>query len=250
MLARQYVSIALVLAAACEATPYTPYEPAPGEEWPVADEPNQCDRAQRILLDDVVNARDLGGVPLLGLGSTACSTLFRGPPLSSSSPNLCGDVASLGIQTVIDLRTDGERASVPDASCVTDTTRVVSAPLPIPYNVSPADYIADLNASESIAIAFAALSDDSAYPIYFHCTWGRDRTGILAALVLAALGASREAILEDYTLSSWTVGAYPDSLRAALDEVDRRGGIEAYLSSVGVSAEQLSALRARLVTNP
>lgn len=250
MLASRFVLLALVLATACDGTPYTPYESTSPEEWPVADEPNQCDRAQRILLEDVVNARDLGGVTLGALGSTACGTLFRGPPLASSSPTLCSDVASLGIRTVIDLRTSDERVSVPDASCVTDSARVVSAPLPIPYNVSPADYIADLDASESIGAAFATLGDAAAYPIYFHCTWGRDRTGIVAALVLAALGASREAILDDYTLSSWTVGAYPESLRAALDEVERRGGIEAYLSSVGVTQDQLAVLRAHLVTKP
>lgn len=246
MLAR-FALVLLVLATACDASPR---EEWPSDEWPVVDDPNRCDRAQRILLDDVVNARDLGGVSLGVGGSTACSTLFRGPPLASSSGTLCDDVASLGLRTVIDLRTSDERVSVPEASCVADTTRIVEAPLPIPYNVSPADYIADLDASASVAAAFAALGDDTAYPVYFHCTWGRDRTGILAALVLAALGATRDEILAEYSLSEWTVGAYPASLRAALDEVERRGGVASYLSSVGVTEGQLTVLRTRLVTNP
>lgn len=238
MFGRGFALLTLVLMAACS---------SPGrEEWPLVDEPSRCDPAQRILVANLDNARDLGGVPLEVGGSTACNTLFRGPPLASSSATLCDGVAALGIQSVIDLRTAEERALVPEAACVAEAMRIVAAPLPIPYNVSPADYIADLDASESIALAFATLGDESAYPVYFHCTWGRDRTGILAALVLAALGASREAIVDEYTLSSWTVGAYPQSLRAALDEVDRRGGIESYLTGVGVTSEQLSVMRRRL----
>jgi protein-tyrosine phosphatase len=115
----------------------------------------------------------------------------------------------------------------------------------VPYNVSPADYIADLDASESMATIFTALGDDAAYPIYFHCTWGRDRTGILAAVILLELGASREAILDEYLLSRLSVGAFPMSLEAALDEIERRGGSTAYLKALGVTQQQLATLHAR-----
>lgn len=242
MLGRGFIAVSLVFAAACGSPQRKP--------WPAADDPSRCDPAQRILVQDVDNARDLGGVPLLVGGSTACNTLFRGPPLAPATATLCTGVSELGIRSVIDLRTAEESATVPEAACVADAARIVNAPLPIPYNVSGDDYIADLDASESMALAFATLGDESAYPVYFHCTWGRDRTGLLAALALAAAGAGRTAILDEYELSSWTVGAYPQSLRAALDEVERRGGIETYLTQLGVTAEQLSVLRRRLVASP
>jgi protein-tyrosine phosphatase len=186
-------------------------------------------------------------VPLGDAGSVAKNAVFRGPPLSQLSASGCAEFARLGIRTVIDLRVASERTSVPEADCVLDKAAVVNAPLPVPYNVSPSDYIADLNEVDSIAAAFDALGDPAAYPIYLHCTWGRDRTGVLVAVILRALGASHADILKEYLLSSATVGAYPRSLEAVLVAIEEGGGIEAYLASAGVSGEQLATLRARAV---
>ena len=111
-------------------------------------------------------------------------------------------------------------------------------------------YIEDLNTIGSMAEALRAIADPSAHPIYFHCTYGRDRTGVLAAVVLLALGASRDAVLEEYLLSRATVGAYPDSLRELLLEVDRQGGIDAYLAKTGLTAAQIAMLRERLTERP
>jgi len=63
--------------------------------------------------------------------------------------------------------------------------------------VSPQDYVADLHATESVATAFGVLGDVAAYPVYFHCVYGRDRTGVLAAVILLALGATRESVLAE-----------------------------------------------------
>lgn len=201
-----------------------------------------------ILLDDLENARDLGGVPLPDGASVAHGQVFRGPPLRPLTAAGCEEVARLGIRTVVDLRIDTERDSSPEASCVTDRARIVLAPLPVPYGVSPADYIADLDTFDSIARVFDRLADATAYPVYFHCTWGRDRTGVLAAVVLRVLGASRADIMKEYLLSSATVGAYPESLKAVLDVLEQRG-VESYLAAAGVSRAQVEALRARLVVS-
>ncbi|MBN1609523.1 MAG: tyrosine-protein phosphatase [Polyangiaceae bacterium] len=207
-----------------------------------------CSRGQRILLDDVVNARDMGGVPLAGGASVACGTLYRGAPLGGFDDAACVAFSALAIRTVIDLRMESERTGKPDSPCVVTSTDVVVAPLPIPYNVSPTDYIADLNTTDSIAAAFAALGDDAAYPVYFHCTWGRDRTGVLGAVILLTLGAKHEDILTEYELSvEGGVGAYPDSLSAVLDDIDARGGVEAYLAEAGVSQRSIQVLRRRAV---
>jgi hypothetical protein len=203
-----------------------------------------CARSQQILSCDVTNARDLGGVPLGASGSVACGQIFRGPPLFALSTRACDDVARLGIKTIIDLRTVDERLSRPDDPCVAATR--VFATLPIPYTVSPTDYLADFDSKESMARIFQTLADPAAYPIYFHCTWGRDRTGVVAAAVLLALGASRDDIMAEYKLSAATVGAFPGSLEAVLNEIETRGGIQAALAASGVTGEQLAALRARV----
>jgi protein-tyrosine phosphatase len=196
-----------------------------------------------ILAGEVENARDLGGVPLDDAARVRPGRLFRGPPLSQLTAAGCEEFAALGIRTVIDLRIASESITQPEAPCVEKSAAIVPAPLPVPYNVSPSDYAADLDAHASIATIFQKLGDPAAYPIYFHCTWGRDRTGVVAAVILSALGASPAAIMKEYLLSQPRVGAYPDSLEAVLDLIASRGGIGAQLERAGVPREHVSVLR-------
>lgn len=217
-----------------------PNEPAAGGAEPGA--VRECSRGEALLFGHVTNLRDLGGIPVAS-GETACGALYRGAPLKALSPEGCAKVAELGLKTVIDLRTESERLSTPNAACV--QASFVAAPLPIPYGLGPSDYLADLNATESIAVVFHTLADPRAYPVYFHCTYGRDRTGVLSALLLLALGASPEDVMADYVLSKSSVGAYPDSLQAVLDDIAARGGAEAVLMAAGISSEEIAALRSR-----
>jgi hypothetical protein len=205
-----------------------------------------CEPGQRILLEGSPNARDLGGTPLDGHGAVACQALYRGTALTNLTSQACSEFARLGIRTVIDLRMPSERATPPEAACVVEAAQIVHAPMPIPYGLSPQDYIADLNATASIAEAFRVFGDPAAYPVYFHCIYGRDRTGVLAAVLLLALGASPETVMVEYKLSAQAgVGAYPASLAAVLDKIAAEGGIGAYLGRVGVTDQQLAVLRAR-----
>jgi hypothetical protein len=201
--------------------------------------------ARAVLVGHVENARDLGNLALASGGRVAAGALFRGPPLADLTAEGCAAVSALGIRSLVDLRIESEVSLRPDAVCAVEGSQLLAAPLPVPYNVSAQDYIAVLDAYESIAQVFQVLGDEARYPLYFHCTWGRDRTGILAAVILLALGATPEAIMEDYLESRESVGAYPASLQAALEEVEGRGGIDAYLASAGVTPEQLAVLRAR-----
>ena len=203
--------------------------------------------SRAVLVGQVENARDLGGIAVASGGHVKPHRLFRGPPLTGLSQKGCAEVGKLGLHSVIDLRVDSEVSLQPDQACALEKAPLVAAPLPVPYNVSAADYIAVLDAHDSIAKVFEVLGDETRYPVYFHCTWGRDRTGILAAVILLALGADQDAIMEDYLESRRTVGAYPGSLEAALDEITRRGGIDAYLMASGVTAHQLEVLRATAV---
>jgi protein tyrosine phosphatase (PTP) superfamily phosphohydrolase (DUF442 family) len=222
---------------------------APGGEPDAGSDDAACHKGRRILVDEILNARDLGGVPLRDAERVGCGALFRGPPLAALTSAGCAEFAELGIRTVIDLRIDSESSAVPETVCVERQANLIRAPMPVPYDVSAAAYIADLDTTASVAAAFRALGDASAYPIYFHCTWGRDRTGVLGAVILLALGATRADILQEYLLSRGTVGAYPASLEAMLDEIERRGGIERYLSSAGITPEQVNALRAQVVVH-
>jgi protein-tyrosine phosphatase len=221
----------------------------PAGRQPQAPEESGCSPGHFVLQDDVLNARDLGGVPVAG-GAVACGELFRGPPLAALTDQGCANVASLGIRRLIDLRVPAERDLKPESSCIGNSVELVLAPLPVPYGLSTADYIADLYTTDSIALAFRTLADDASYPLYFHCTWGRYRTGILAAIILLALGATRDDVIAEYSLSSSVVGAYPASLAGMLDEIESLGGIAAYLAMAGVPTSTVDALRARVVREP
>jgi protein-tyrosine phosphatase len=204
-----------------------------------------CEPHQPVLTPGLSNARDLVGTPLSDGGTVACGAIYRGPPLILTEQG-CTQAAELGLRTLVDLRIEGERSSLPDSSCV--QAERVFAPLPVPYGLGPIDYLNDLHETASIALVFHTFGDPDAYPIYFHCTYGRDRTGVVGALLLLALGATRATVMEEYLLSQPNVGAYPNSLEAVLDDIEHRGGAEAVLRELGISDAELAVLRANAIT--
>lgn len=210
-----------------------------------------CGASPWRLQGQVPNVRQLGGVRTMAGDTVACDLIYRGSALSPMTPEGCGQFAAMGVRTVVDLRSESEQTS-PPAACVRERASLVSAPMPTPYNVSPADYLADLYTASSIQKAFAVLADRASYPVYYHCLYGKDRTGVLTAVILTALGVSRAIIHEEYALSGEAgFSYYPASLDAVLNEFDRLGGIDAYFRAVGVPAEQVEAMRAILLpTSP
>jgi len=205
-----------------------------------------CGKSPWILEGQVSNVRQLGGLPLAGGRTVACDLIYRGSSLSSLSDEGCQQFAATGIKTVVDIRSEGEQTSSP-AACVANQAGVISAPLPTPYNVSPADYLADLYTAPSMQRVFAILADRASYPVYYHCLYGKDRTGIVTAVILSALGASRQTIQDEYALSREAgFSVYPESLDAVLDEFERLGGVDNYFRIVGIPAEQVQAMRAIL----
>jgi len=254
MSALHRLQLGLLLAAGCSAEPeltsggdagsHPMHGAARPEVEPGPSAPGACEAHQPVLAPEVVNARDLGGTPLADGQTVACGVVYRGGPLAIGDEG-CSAVAELALGTVLDLRIESEERSRPDAACV-DAKRVL-APFPIPYGLAAADYLAVLHETSSIATVFHTFGDPGAYPVYFHCTYGRDRTGVIGALLLLALGASRETVMREYLLSEPNVGAYPESLGAVLDEIEQRGGAETVLFEAGITAAELDVIRQSLV---
>lgn len=209
-------------------------------------DPPSCKPNRAVLTSELRNARDLGGTPLGPGKSVACGAFYRGPPLRLLAAG-CAEADELGFGTIIDLRIEGERTSTPDADCAPGQR--VFAPLPVPYGLGPTDYLKDLQTDASIALAFHTFGNADAYPVYFHCTFGRDRTGVVGALLLLALGATRAAVMQEYLLSQPFVGAYPNSLDAVLDEVEQRKGAEAVLQDIGITPVELAVMRDHIVVS-
>ena len=81
------------------------------------------------------------------------------------------------------------------------------------------DFSRALATAPGVSAILALLADDSKRPAYVHCSLGKDRTGMICGVILSAIGVSREAVVEDYVLSSrdldeWFAQAIAASERA------------------------------------
>jgi hypothetical protein len=172
------------------------------------------DPSRTLRFDGCFNFRDLGGYPAAGGRRTRWRSLFRADGLSRLTENDMDSLASLGIVTVIDLRTDLEadtQGRFPDGvDGVTYHHLPLTDTLPgeeeSPDWDSPAfvtdRYLAMLSeGTTTVSSAIRLLADPGRRPAVFHCSVGKDRTGVLAALVLGLLGVPDDVIVDDYALS-------------------------------------------------
>jgi hypothetical protein len=240
-----------------------------------------------LRLEGMDNVRDAGGLPLRGGGRTRFGQLLRSASLRHVTDT---DVAHLvdvfGLRLVIDLRTAWEiDRDGPTAIAARGVQTVALSFLPedgtaLPETGDDSDpllrsylgYLVDR--SENVVQAVRLLGGPDAGPALVHCAAGKDRTGVLLALVLDAVGVQREAVIADYALSAqhveamfrrWTAAAgreMPDDLTPHLpraeviatvlarldDEHGRngRGGAVGWLQRNGLDDASLERLRARL----
>jgi protein-tyrosine phosphatase len=164
------------------------------------------DSTANLTLDGVWNLRDLATTPLASGAHLRPGRLFRSGTLWFATGPDCTALAGLGFDTVIDLRLPQEERHEEDWLCELLDTRYYHLPMAVPDDtlalVHPggADHYADLldhNAARYVR-ALELISDPANHPLLFHCAAGQDRTGVLAALVLACLDVDESAIVADY----------------------------------------------------
>jgi protein-tyrosine phosphatase len=182
------------------------------------------DGDRRIAFERVFNFRDLGGWPTTDGRTVRWRTLYRADTLHRIEGADLELLGGLGLRTVVDLRSaqeidehgrlkhDGIDLTVHHLGMVDD---VGSSPATRPTAQSAAALPADageayVNMTErgrrSIARAIALLAEPGALPGVFHCTAGKDRTGIVAALLLSALGVGDDDVASDYLLTAESRG--------------------------------------------
>jgi protein-tyrosine phosphatase len=235
---------------------------------------------RHLRVDGTYNLRDVGGYPTQAGGSVAWRTLFRSDSLQRLDSQGVAGLAALDLHTIVDLRADIEVEHAPSALAGLPA-RIVHAPVVRDPTVLPpmtdlgAEYRYTLDeCGDSIGAAVRELCAPGALPALVHCAAGKDRTGIVIALVLALLGVPDELIGADYSLSS--VYLEPDStavigrLKAnglggivaaellsspaglilnvlAWARAAGGGSVYGYLTAHGVGAPDLAALRGALV---
>ena len=177
--------------------------------------------SRRVELEGQPNFRDLGGYPAADGRAVRWGSIYRSGALGHVSASDEVRLASLGLRTVIDLRSPAEVAAF-GASYVPPGARPVAIPVgsgELGTKILPAllegdfsrltpDLLVRVNrqlardAAQSFAELLRAVADPANRPVVFHCTQGKDRTGFGAALILSALGVSWDDIVEDYLLSN------------------------------------------------
>jgi len=248
--------------------------------------------ASVLSLARAVNLRDLGGMPSRDGRRVRIGRVYRSAALTASTPDLDANLRQLGIRTVVDLRHNLERAAHPspweamgsrDYWCHDhDAARGDLKSWIRSHNSSAASMRAAMLETyrelpyaqiEAHRYLFNALIDGRT-PLLFNCSAGKDRTGVAAAIVLAALGVEEDAILADYlATAAFDLAASrvfrrdkptsperaaillplfatdPTYLAAMFESLQRRAGsLESYLhGTLGIDAARLAGLRDQLL---
>jgi protein-tyrosine phosphatase len=171
-------------------------------------------RQRLVELAGAFNFRDLGGYPTTDGQVTRWGRLFRSDSLHELTADDVGTLKSMGLATVVDLRTPREldrtgRGLLAEEPLTfrhlsvirEDRGEAVGAPEPV--DELSARYLWYLDhGRDALAEALALVADPDHLPLVFHCAAGKDRTGVLAALVLDVLGVDPEVIVADYVVTA------------------------------------------------
>ena len=238
---------------------------------------------RHIPVPGTLNFRDAGGYPVAGGGITRWRSLLRSDGLDRLGPGAADMLAAMRLRTVLDLRTGAEAqlAASPldelaEQGALTMQVSLIGEDLEaLPANLDEIyDYVVDRQGA-AIAAAIRTLARPDGLPALVHCTAGKDRTGIVVAFALAAVGVPDAVIAADYALSSLyldplrtpvigrvqegtglgdrltaaLLASPPELIVRTLGRARRQGGtIGGYLGAHGVPSAELAALRSALVT--
>jgi hypothetical protein len=264
---------------------------------------------RRLQWEALRNARDLGGLPLAGGGTTRFGAIVRSDTLRQLTPLGWQSLVDHGVRTILDLRFQVEidadepldsgpgglsrplaggpvRADVRPQLVSTVVVSLLGEPdpslgarfdelsraQPAAADSTRAVYLEMLELFRPrFAAAVMAIADADDGGVLVHCHAGKDRTGLLVALLLEAVGVAATTIAADYALSGANlvaslVGWIEDAddpeerehrrrvaaapRRAMLDVLaalrERYGGATRYLLEAGATESHLAVIRGRL----
>lgn len=240
--------------------------------------------ARDVRLDGAVNVRELGGLSTVGGRRVRAGMVLRSASLADLTG---GDVTTLrgaGLRTVVDLRGGAEverdgRGPLAGTTVGYRNLPVVGARSvrldqaeDIETGSLLAHYVTYLETSADVVVEVVRLlARPEAVPAVVHCAAGKDRTGVVVAVLLDALGVDRAQIVADYaateanmplvraqlsasattrelgTVPDWVLTALPETMEGLLAHLDTQGGTVAWLRSHGLTDDELAQLRATLL---
>jgi protein tyrosine/serine phosphatase len=190
--------------------------------------------------------RDLAGTPTTDGRTVRAGALSRSGSQHALSTATVDAIRAGAVARVVDLRWAWECEQTPSPFLGHAVYRHV--PMlddVLGYEPPPDTYAPMLDHNRPrIARAFCAVADAPPGLVVVHCTAGRDRTGVLMALLLQVAGVGAETIAADYAVS----GGSPTPMINTLNHLhDRYGGASLYLPACGVEQYRLTAVRNRLL---
>ena len=181
---------------------------------------------KRYPVPGLLNCRDLGGYPLPG-GRTRWGVFLRSACPDTLTPEGLAELERMGLALVIDLRSSFERRQQPSALAGLASPPVLELPLleqisaPMPHTSDMGEfYIALLHHGQACFRKLFTRIAGAEGPVLFHCTAGKDRTGVVAALLLDLAGVGRQDIIADYEISHTLIAPLISRLQSAAPGLD------------------------------
>jgi protein-tyrosine phosphatase len=196
---------------------------------------------RHIALEGAQNFRDFGGYQTAQGRRVKRGQLFRSGRLNTLSPRDHEIMETLGIQLICDLRRASELAQAPTVWQAAPAPEMLHLPLfgddnfegPSSWQQAADQgrvrermldvYARLVTLPHSVArytTLFERLAGGTAFPVLLHCSAGKDRTGVACALILSALGVSREDVIADYLLTEIHYDGLKDIARLASQALD------------------------------
>ena len=223
------------------------------------------------LLKTTRNTRDLGGHPAAGNRVTIPDRIWRSDRQECPDPEDIALLRSKGITTIIDMRTEEDVLAKPNRFQSLDGFTFLNYPIKegdsIPESVEavPGSYM-NIACSENMPRILKAIADADTGVMY-NCAAGKDRTGVVTAILLMLCGVRDEEITADYMLTKECNRERFELLRQRRPDVDmnivipresfirdfmdlfraRFGSVDGYFAFIGLSEETKQKLLARLL---
>ena len=236
---------------------------------------------RHLPLAGAYNIRDIGGYPTTAGTTTRWRTFLRAGSLHNLTPAGQQALLDYGVRTIIDLRFAQECSAAPNVFAAADNVRYINLSLfegsapnalgrQLPDLESIYRYILDERQAAVKAILELMAAD--AFPVLIHCTAGKDRTGIITALLLGLAGVDHATIAEDYALTAHYgaemlaqlhdqaaaagrdmatyarfLEAKPEAMHNTLAYLEEKYvSVPAYLAQIGLTATQIAQLQQQL----
>ena len=209
------------------------------------------------------NLRDLGGHPGRGGKRVRRGHVFRSAHLAEIPEE--SEVRNLNLQTLVTLQSRMEVSwlGAPDHR-VFSSVRWVHIPIGDQWFedresvlVTEEDdgerghLVLVTDFKDAWRAFFELLAEGAVYPLLFHCSAGRDRTGVGAAMLLDMLGVDRKLIVSDFLESNAVFPTLPlegDMLQPLFDTIDESGGIDGFLrDAIGLAEAPIAKIRSDLL---